>query len=68
MKYKPKYNYEGKYAVLHTSGLKSDKDRKDGADRYAIPREHEFIAILPLEVFIKLFTSASTFEGILRES
>jgi hypothetical protein len=67
MKYKSKYNYEGRYAVLHTSGLKSDKERKDAAERYAVPREHEFIAILPLDLFLDLFRTASCVEDMLRK-
>jgi hypothetical protein len=67
MKYKSKYNYDGRYAVLHTSGLKSDKEKKDGTDRYAVPREHEFIAILPLGVFLDLFSTAEDVEEKLRE-
>jgi hypothetical protein len=55
LKYRNKVNYGGRFAVIKTSGFKSEKAAND--TRYGSPKENEFIAMLPLNVFLKLMAN-----------
>ena len=55
LKYRNKVNYGGRFAVIKTSGFKSEKAAND--TRYGTPKENEFIAMLPLNVFLKLMAN-----------
>jgi hypothetical protein len=63
LKYKSKVNYNGKFAVIHTSGLKSDP--RANREYRGPPKDHEYIAILNLEVFLDLFAEPETLAAIL---
>jgi hypothetical protein len=51
-KYKNKMDYQGQYAIIHTSAEKTSRDARMG---YATTRDHEFVAILSLCSFLQFF-------------
>jgi hypothetical protein len=63
LKYKNKVNFRGGFAVIQTSGLRSEKAVADA--RYGPPKEHDFVAILPLDVFFSFFADPAELADIL---
>jgi hypothetical protein len=57
-------NYGGAFAVIRTSGFKSEKVATD--TRFGTPRESEFVALLPLSVFLSFFANPSELADILK--
>lgn len=67
LKYRGKYNYNGKYAIFSTTGFKSEKEKVALDSRYPSPKEHEFIAILSLDDFLKMFSDPAALADFLRK-
>lgn len=55
-KYRSKMDYSTGFGVIHTLGRKGEKNgNQQNQQKYVTDREHEFIAILPLDIFLEFF-------------